>query len=159
MTGACRQGSASNGADTIYSMIKTGDWSIADLTKYLVAVQSTLSKDELQRLRITAAFPREHKEIGPDGEKVKVPRSKASDLYEPLDVFREMGLPVIDWHAKSWKGSSEEGSTFILLTVIDVLNASMQPNSCSTLVFDVFHHWRRFFPLLAALTHVFVLSR
>lgn len=91
-------------------MIKTGDWSIADLTKYLVAVRSTLSKDELERLRITAAFPREGtKDAGPNGEKPKIQRYKAGDLYEPLDVFREMGLPVIDWHTKSWKGSSEEG--------------------------------------------------
>ena len=38
-------------------MIKTGDWSIYDLVKYLVAVQATLSPEELERLRLTAAFP------------------------------------------------------------------------------------------------------
>lgn len=91
-------------------MIKTGDWSIADLTKYLVAVQSTLAPEELERLSITAAFPKETKEDGPAGEKLKVARFKASDLYEPLDTFRDLGLPVIDWGTKTkWRSSSEEG--------------------------------------------------
>ena len=86
-------------------MIKTGDWSIVDLIKYLVAVQSTLTSDELGRLSLTAAFPKESK----DTTLTKVPRAKAGDLYEPLDIFRELGLPVLDWGGKSWKPSSEEG--------------------------------------------------
>ena len=101
-------------------MIKTGDWSIADLTKYLVAVQSTLSKDELERLRITAAFPKEGTDKGTNGEQTKPSRFKASDLYEPIDIFREMGLPVIDWHAKSWKGSSEEGQWLIAFNAVNL---------------------------------------
>ncbi|CDO69004.1 hypothetical protein BN946_scf184834.g11 [Trametes cinnabarina] len=90
-------------------MIKTGDWTIAQLIRYLVEVQSTLTPTELDRLKLTAAFPRE---LRPD-EKLpdngRTPRSRASDLYEPLDVFRELKLPVIDWgiHPK-WRGNSEE---------------------------------------------------
>ncbi|KAI1790758.1 hypothetical protein LXA43DRAFT_921512 [Ganoderma leucocontextum] len=90
-------------------MIKTGDWTIADLIKYLVAVQTTLTPVEFERLTMTSAFPRERRQDEMLPENGKPPRQKASDLYEPLDVFRELKLPVIDWgtHPK-WRNSSEE---------------------------------------------------
>lgn len=92
-------------------MIKTGDWTIADLVKYLVAVQQTLSQVELDRLRQTSAFPKELPAESPDAEQEKTKRYKASDLYEPLDVFRELKLPVIDWGTQvKWRTSSEEGN-------------------------------------------------
>ncbi|KAL6309180.1 hypothetical protein BKA93DRAFT_925530 [Sparassis latifolia] len=96
-------------------MIKTGDWSIAELTKYLVAVQSTLNPVELERLRMTAAFPKEADPREGDSDR-KVSRYKASDLYEPLDVFRELGLPVVDWgtHTK-WRANSEEAKLLFRL--------------------------------------------
>ena len=91
-------------------MIKTGDWSIADLIKYLVAVQSTLTPTEFDRLKMTSAFPRERREGEALPEGAKPPRHRTSELYEPLDVFRELKLPVIDWgtHPK-WRSNSEEG--------------------------------------------------
>jgi hypothetical protein len=106
-------------------MIKTGDWSIADLIKYLVAVQSTLSEDEIQRLKLTAAFPKESSITdvkladgkaladanfaGSEGKKSE--RYRADQLYEPVDMFRKLGLPIIDWGAQNkWKPGSEEGS-------------------------------------------------
>lgn len=92
-------------------MVKTGDWSIADLTKYLVTVQSTLTTDEFDRLCLTPAFPKETKDLGLDSDQTKVARHKAGDLYEPLDVFRDLGLPVLDWGTKTkWRPSSDEGS-------------------------------------------------
>ncbi|THH29159.1 hypothetical protein EUX98_g5023 [Antrodiella citrinella] len=89
-------------------MIKTGDWTTADLVKYLVAVQTTLTSAELERLRMTSAFPKEV--TGSDAlEKAKVPRCKASDLYEPLDTFKELGLPIIDWGGRTkWRGNTDE---------------------------------------------------
>ena len=88
-------------------MIKTGDWSTSDLVKYLVAVQTTLSHDELERLRMTSAFPKEGNGATETG---RVTRFKASDLYEPLDNFRELGLPILDWGTKTkWRANSEEG--------------------------------------------------
>ncbi|KAI0701855.1 hypothetical protein BC835DRAFT_1435271 [Cytidiella melzeri] len=90
-------------------MIKTGDWSISDLTKYLVAVQSTLTTEEFERLCLTAAFPKEQSTSDRGSADGKIARHKASDLYEPLDIFRELGLPLIDWGSKiKWRSSSEE---------------------------------------------------
>lgn len=93
-----------------HRMIKTGDWSIADLIKYLVQVQTTLTATEVERLRMTAAIPKELHEGEKLSENGKPPRYRASELYEPLDVFRELKLPVIDWgtHPK-WRSNSEEG--------------------------------------------------
>jgi len=92
-------------------MVKTGDWTTFDLVKYLVSIQ-TLSPEELERLRHTTAFPKEGgtKEQSATGAVRKVPRHKAMELYEPIDVFRELGLPVIDWGAdNTWRPSSNEG--------------------------------------------------
>lgn len=87
-------------------MIKTGEWAIADLIKYLVAVQQTLSQAEMDRLRATSAFPKE--KSGEEGQEQT--RYRASDLYEPLDVFRKLKLPVIDWGSQTrWRSQSEEG--------------------------------------------------
>ena len=90
-------------------MIKTGDWTTADLVKYLVDVQFTLSTTELDRLRMTSAFPKESG-ISQMPDKEKVTRCKASELYEPSDTLRELGLPVIAWGGRTkWRNSSEEG--------------------------------------------------
>ncbi|KZT11459.1 uncharacterized protein LAESUDRAFT_720694 [Laetiporus sulphureus 93-53] len=88
-------------------MIKTGDWTTAELVKYLVAVQSMLTPMEHDRLRMTAAFAKEGESSS--GSEKKIVRFKARDLYEPLDVFRDLRLPLIDWgnHPK-WRGNSEE---------------------------------------------------
>ena len=101
----------------MYSLI--GDWTIAELIKYLVAVQSTLAPVELERLRMTSAFPRALREGEKLPENGKSPRHRASDLYEPLDIFKELRLPVIDWgtHPK-WRSNSEEGQ-FRIQSVTD----------------------------------------
>lgn len=96
-------------------MIKTGDWTIADLTKYLVQVKSTLTPDEMARLTMTAAFSKERNssdDVGADGHKQV--RYRAKQLYEPLDIFRQLGLPVIDWGSQPrWRGTSEEGESIL----------------------------------------------
>jgi hypothetical protein len=92
-------------------MIKTNEWTIADLIKYLVAVRNTLSADEWSRLKLTSAFSKEMTSGEPTSGQKKPPRFQAGQLYEPLPVFRELGLPIIDWGVQhKWRPSSEEGS-------------------------------------------------
>ncbi|KAF5326190.1 hypothetical protein D9611_000170 [Ephemerocybe angulata] len=87
-------------------MIKTNQWTVADLVKYLASIRSTLSNEEFTRLKSTAAFS---KETGSDAEKAVAARYQARQLYEPLDVFRKLHLPVLDWGQNvRWRGSSEE---------------------------------------------------
>ena len=90
-------------------MLKTGDWNVADLIKYLVTVQTTLSATEMEKLQATSAFAKE-------GGKQKT-RFRSVELYEPVDNLRQLGLPIIDWGTnKKWKGASEDGEVYVKMT-------------------------------------------
>lgn len=95
-------------------MIETGDWTIPDLIKYLASIVHTLQPTELRRLRRIPAFLKEATTEHSGGTPKKVPKFKAGDLYEPLDTFRDLGLPIIDWRGKDgqheWKPDSKEGT-------------------------------------------------
>jgi hypothetical protein len=102
-------------------MVETGEWTIQELLKYLLSVRSTLQPAEIEILRVTPAFFEEstlEQNSFQDGTLKKTPRLEASDLYEPLDVLRSLGLPIIDWRGKDgklkWKHSSEEGTLKII---------------------------------------------
>lgn len=92
----------------MYRMIKTNEWTVADLAKYLVSVQSTLSEEEWARLKMTAAFSKETQSEGGSNNQKPI-RFQAQQLYEPYDVFRQLGLPVMDWGKQTrWRSSSDE---------------------------------------------------
>ena len=84
-------------------MVEAGNWSVSDLIGYLVQIQNTLTPDEFSRLKSFKAFTAE-------GDMGKRPRYCALDLYPPLDNFRQLQLPVIDWGKKSrWQNESDHG--------------------------------------------------
>ena len=84
-------------------MVETGNWSISDLIGYLVQVQNTLTPDEFSRLKSFKAFTVE-------GDMCESTRYCVLDLYPPLDIFRQLQLPVIDWGEKSrWRNESDHG--------------------------------------------------
>lgn len=82
-------------------MIKTNEWSVTDLIKYLVSVKGSLSSEEKARLKLTSAFSAE----GQDSSKK---RYRADELFEPNPIFTQLELPVINWGQK-WRQNSEEG--------------------------------------------------
>ncbi|KAJ3078512.1 hypothetical protein HK102_004456, partial [Quaeritorhiza haematococci] len=108
----------------------TLQWDHIQLVKYLSGVSTKLTDVEIERLRVTPLFVAEGKGAkeegkestekgdanvpkggGEAGKEVPPPppvkRYKASDLYNPSDVLRELGLPLIDWKGK-WRSTSEE---------------------------------------------------
>ncbi|KAJ6558581.1 hypothetical protein DFH09DRAFT_1037162 [Mycena vulgaris] len=93
-------------------MIKTNEWSIFELTKYLVDVKSSLTEDEWSKLKMTAAFSKEAV-VGQ-----KRTQYFAKQLYEPVDIFRQLGLPVIDWGQHKWKASSDQAKLLFELGLI-----------------------------------------
>ncbi|KAI9511382.1 hypothetical protein F5148DRAFT_1172037 [Russula earlei] len=118
-------------------MIKTGDWTTFDLVKYLVSIQSTLTEDEIERLRHTPAFPKEGagKEQSVLGSTRKIKRHKAMELYEPIDIFRELRLPIFDWGADNrWKPTSDEAKFLFSLglrrapPLLDILHIAASDN-------------------------------
>ena len=93
-------------------MVETGDWTTYDLVNYLASIQPTLTSQGFERLRQASAFPKENagREQLAAGASRKVQRYKAKDLYEPIDLFRELGLPIIDWGADNqWDPKSNNG--------------------------------------------------
>lgn len=93
-------------------MVRTGDWGISDLIRYLVAVESSLTATELDRLRQTVAFTKEedNQQNGITQQVQQPTRWRAMDLYEPSTVLRELGLPIISWGTSpKWRSSSDEG--------------------------------------------------
>ena len=95
-------------------MIATGDWTTFDLVKYLVSVRPILTVQEIERLSETPAFPREGagKKQSAAGTGPNVQQYRAKDFYEPIDIFRELGLPIIDWGANNrWRPESDEGKS------------------------------------------------
>jgi hypothetical protein len=93
-------------------MIATGDWTTFDLVKYLVSVRPTLTPPEMRHWSETPAFPKEGagKEQLAAETSLNVQRYRAKDLYEPIDIFRELGLPIINWGANNlWRPESDEG--------------------------------------------------
>lgn len=99
-------------------MLDDSDWTIPDLIKYLASIQSTLHPTILMGLRHLPAFHEEATTETSFGIPKKVKKYRACDLYEPLDIFRQLGLPVIDWQGKHgkhrWRAGSDEGISSIL---------------------------------------------
>ncbi|GAA5980148.1 hypothetical protein JCM10908_001550 [Rhodotorula pacifica] len=108
-------------------LLGAGDWSHVQLLRYLVSVKETLSAAERDRLRKTSWLPREGEAkvaqpAGPDGvvPKPKTVRYRASELYEPTDTLRELGLPILEWsepHSK-WRTHSDEAKLLFELGLI-----------------------------------------
>lgn len=87
-------------------MAETGNWNISDLIGYLVNVQVTLTMDEFSRLKSFEAFTQEGAQGDVGGRK----RYRALDLYPPLEIFRQLRLPVIDWgEGSKWRNESDLG--------------------------------------------------
>ncbi|KAG9080781.1 hypothetical protein FRC06_006170, partial [Ceratobasidium sp. 370] len=90
-------------------MMHTGDWTAADLIKYLVAVRDTLTTLEIERLKQTSAFMRENPAGGKSEDGASPKRFMAKELYEPVDVLRGLGLPVLSWGEQAkWRANTEE---------------------------------------------------
>jgi len=106
-------------------MIKTGDWTIHQLVKYLAGVRDTLTTEEFERLKQTAAFSKEEEtppqsgtdtaSTTPNGVPRK-PRYKIGALYEPTDAMRKLKLPILDWGDNpKWRQNSDEGTRHRIL--------------------------------------------
>lgn len=113
-------------------MIKTNEWTVADLAKYLVSVQSTLSAEEWARLKMTAAFSKEENSVTREANQ-KQTRYQAQQLYEPVDAFRQLGLPVMDWGKQSkWRNSSDEAKFLFELGLLRFPPLPVLINLCAS---------------------------
>lgn len=92
-------------------MVQNSDWNAPDLARYLLNVklnEGGLAPNDVKSLRNIRCFKAEassglHADFGDR-------RFRLCDLYPPLDDFRHLTLPVIDWAIEiPWDESSDEG--------------------------------------------------
>ena len=81
-----------------------GKWSHIDLIKYLASVRDDIPKQDIDRLRTTAICPAE----GSDEQPPPDTFFRLSDLFEPKDELRALGLRVLQWPGL-YHSSSAEG--------------------------------------------------
>ncbi|KAG6375835.1 hypothetical protein JVT61DRAFT_2694 [Boletus reticuloceps] len=83
-------------------MTGTGNWNTAGLIKYLVQVRKSLTTEEVIGLQSSAIFAME-------STLNDTSRYRACDLYAPIEVLRQLQLPVIQWDEdSSWSDDSDE---------------------------------------------------
>ncbi|TKA67206.1 hypothetical protein B0A55_09449 [Friedmanniomyces simplex] len=82
-----------------------GKWSHVELIKYLISVKDDIPQEDLKRLRNTPICPAETQS---SDQLDKGRLHKLSDLYEPSDSIRRLGLPVLHWPG-IWRPQSPEG--------------------------------------------------
>ncbi|KAG8916897.1 hypothetical protein FRC02_003488, partial [Tulasnella sp. 418] len=89
-------------------MIDTGNWDMRDFVRYLIKNRSSLPAIEFGSLRRKAIFPQESRENEDPNSAQKRTLHLLSELYEPLDSIRVLGLAVLDWAKHPWDSRSDE---------------------------------------------------
>ena len=94
-----------------HNFLEAEYWAMPDLARLLASVpasQRPLGERAFHRIRVFRAEGSEWE--NKDGTPNKL---MAGELYEPLDIFRDLGLPVIDWQGEEgkyrWRSFSKEG--------------------------------------------------
>ncbi|KAJ5519105.1 hypothetical protein N7453_001527 [Penicillium expansum] len=76
-------------------------WSHVDLIRYLASVREDIPTSDIQRLKGTSICTAE------SGSGAEGTRHKISELYEPKDALRALGLPIIEWPGIYNRNSNE----------------------------------------------------
>ncbi|RDA87647.1 hypothetical protein CP532_3801 [Ophiocordyceps camponoti-leonardi (nom. inval.)] len=86
-------------------------WSHMELIKYLASVQNDIPSDDLKKLKQSKICPAEAGPRGMEPTKSTTALFKVSELFEPADSLRTLGLPILQWPGPpgSFRSSSPEG--------------------------------------------------
>ncbi|KIJ58355.1 hypothetical protein HYDPIDRAFT_119620 [Hydnomerulius pinastri MD-312] len=84
-------------------MLSMGNWTVFDLVDYLVRKGPSLTSEDLSALKSSEIFMRESCQSNEEENT----RHRADELYPPVDIFRRLRLPVIEWKSE-WKDTSPE---------------------------------------------------
>ncbi|EXX52939.1 hypothetical protein RirG_248640 [Rhizophagus irregularis DAOM 197198w] len=83
-------------------LVNQGNWDHVQLIKYLASRMNDLKENDINILKNKPIWPKENLEYShPD-----------KNLYIPLPLHREFGLPIIDWKGK-WIRNTPEGKLLI----------------------------------------------
>ena len=120
-----------------------GKWSHVDLIKYLVSVKDDIPAEDVKRLRNTPICTAETQSADQAG---KGKLYRVSELYEPNDAIRRLGLPVLQWPGQ-YRPASPEGRFLKVLglqpypTVEDLVNILSKAPTNSELQQSAINYW------------------
>ncbi|KAI9736856.1 MAG: hypothetical protein M1818_005907 [Claussenomyces sp. TS43310] len=98
---------ASAAAETEKSAPK---WSHVELITYLASVKDDIPADDLKKLRATPICAAEAGSAGQEASQGTAKHYKISELFEPTDALRQLGLPILQWPGKvGYRANSQEG--------------------------------------------------
>lgn len=87
-----------------HQMLSTGEWTVFDLVDYLAQLGPELTSEDISALKLAEIFTKESFQSNEENS-----RHCADELYPPVDIFRSLRLPVIEWNAKSeWSDTSPQ---------------------------------------------------
>ncbi|KAH9217592.1 hypothetical protein DL95DRAFT_521996 [Leptodontidium sp. 2 PMI_412] len=88
-----------------------------EVIKYLASVKEDIPKEDLQRLKNSQICPAEAGPKGLEPTQGTARLYRVSELFEPKDSLRDLGLPVIQWPGPpgSYRPASVEGRFLALL--------------------------------------------
>ncbi|KAJ6438394.1 cytokinesis protein sepA [Purpureocillium lavendulum] len=110
--------------DTIFTRLlnasgEAGDkrWSHMELIKYLASVQNDIPSDDLKKLKESRICPAEAGPKGMEPTKGTTTLYKVSELFEPKDTLRALGLSILQWPGPpgSWRSGTAEARFLSLL--------------------------------------------
>ncbi|KAL1838251.1 hypothetical protein VTJ49DRAFT_2860 [Mycothermus thermophilus] len=86
-------------------------WSNIELIKYLASVKDDIPAADMKKFRESPLCTAEAGPPGLESTKGTVQRYKVSELYEPKDSHRALGLPILQWPGPpgSFRPNSAEG--------------------------------------------------
>ena len=136
---------------------ENGKWSHVDLIKYLINVKDDIPAADIKRLRDTPICTAETQSAD-QANKDKLYR--VSELYEPLDALRKLGLPLLQWPGP-WRPTSQEGRFLKVLglqpfptveVLVNILskaptNSALQQSTINYWVINNFQNGYNKFPL------------
>ncbi|KAL5624553.1 hypothetical protein BROUX41_004613 [Berkeleyomyces rouxiae] len=84
-------------------------WSHVELIRYLTSVKDDIPADDMRRLKASRIVPAElpKTDSNADTPGATTALYKVSDLFEPVDTFRELNFAVIQWPGNLRSGSAE----------------------------------------------------
>ncbi|RIA98330.1 hypothetical protein C1645_140577 [Glomus cerebriforme] len=101
-------------------LVSQGNWDHIQLVKYLASMSSNLKENEIEILKDKPIWPKESPKESNNNEpkEINPQRFIARELYAPLALHREFGLPLLDWRGK-WACNMHEGKFLIGLGLLE----------------------------------------
>ncbi|CAB5200411.1 unnamed protein product [Rhizophagus irregularis] len=93
-------------------LVSQEDCDYIQVIQYLASVSDDLTESDMNKLKNNPIWPRENL-LGTQSNG-KIQRFVANDLHIPSRLYRELGLPIIDWKV-GWSNNSIEGKFLISL--------------------------------------------